>query len=146
MQDLKAIAHEAKSLTDVHRYVELAGVQRARSAGPHKHNCAMCDSSDAFDVRAYPSEVRGKCYSCGWSGDVIALVQDLHGVGFPEAVRQLAAELGIDTDAEASEFERKHRERAQAAYEEHRATFRPFATDEAMVVFSRVRAELQGAR
>jgi DNA primase len=32
---------------------------------------------------------RGKCFGCGWSGDVITFVMDSQGLTFPEAVRKL---------------------------------------------------------
>ncbi len=34
---------------------------------------------------------RGRCMSCGWSGDLLSFVMQRHGLGFQEAARHLGA-------------------------------------------------------
>lgn len=38
------------------------------------------------------------CFGCGATGDVIAFVQKLHGLTFPEALEKLAAECGVSLE------------------------------------------------
>ena len=38
------------------------------------------------------------CFGCGKSGDVIKFIQEYYNLNFPEAVRRLAAQYGIEID------------------------------------------------
>lgn len=68
-------------------------------------------------------EQRGKCFGCGWSGDVIDLVAGVLGIGPIEAVKTLNRDfaLGIDLDGPVdalavlkAEQARREKERFQA--------------------------------
>lgn len=53
----------------------------------HRCKCPVHDGKNAtsFEVK----DNRGRCHSCGWSGDSIELVRKIEGVGFMQAVRKL---------------------------------------------------------
>lgn len=46
-----------------------------------------------------------KCFGCGESGDVFQFVMDQEGIGFTEAVRQLADRYGVFIPEEETSFE-----------------------------------------
>jgi DNA primase len=62
----------------------------------------------------YVNEDKGfyHCFGCGAHGDVIRFVVEQEGLRFPEAVRSLAAEAGIDVPEESPESQA--RQKAQA--------------------------------
>jgi DNA primase len=69
------------------------------------------------------NEERGfyHCFGCGASGDAIKFLQEISGLPFVEAVRELAARVGIEVVEDASDAERKQqaeaRRRQQELYE-----------------------------
>ncbi len=72
-----------------------------RSGRTWKGNCVFHgEKTPSFHV--YPEDKHFKCYGCGAYGDVFAFVQRLEGKEFPEVVRALAAEVGVEIP-EASE-------------------------------------------
>jgi DNA primase catalytic core len=50
-----------------------------------------------------------KCYGCGKSGDVFTYLMDKEGLTFPEAVKTMAEELGLDITSSPKEDEADHR-------------------------------------
>jgi len=68
--------------------------------------CPICGSgsgSKGTGIRENPhSKAQGalKCFSCGFSGDVLDLMQQERGLSFPEAVDAAARELNLYIDAE----------------------------------------------
>ena len=68
--------------------------------------CPICGSgsgSKGTGIRENPrSKTQGalKCFSCGFSGDVLDLMQQERGLSFPEAVDAAARELNLYIDAE----------------------------------------------
>jgi DNA primase len=78
------------------RHVELT-----RSGRTWKGNCVFHgEKTPSFHV--YPEDKHFKCYGCGAYGDVFSFLQKLEGKEFPEVVRALAAEVGVEIP-EASE-------------------------------------------
>jgi DNA primase len=78
------------------RHVELK-----RSGRTWKGNCVFHgEKTPSFHV--YPEDKHFKCYGCGAYGDVFGFLQKLEGKEFPEVVRALAQEMGIEIP-EASE-------------------------------------------
>ena len=72
------------------RHVELK-----RSGRTWKGNCPFHgERTPSFHV--YPEDKHFKCYGCGAYGDVFKFLQQLEGKEFPEVVRALAAEAGIE--------------------------------------------------
>ena len=61
------------------------------------------EKSPSFNVN--PSMGIFKCFGCGESGDVFKFVMDQEGIGFPEAVRQLAERYGVFIPEEEDTFE-----------------------------------------
>jgi DNA primase len=49
-----------------------------------------------------PAKQIYKCFGCGKAGDPIQFVMDIEGIGFQEAIRQLAGKYGIEVEEEAS--------------------------------------------
>ncbi len=96
------------------RHVELK-----KSGRTWKGNCVFHgERTPSFHV--YPEDRHFKCYGCGEYGDVFKFLQKLQGKEFPEVVRALAAEVGVEIpeaqedSAEARE-RRKERNEALAA-------------------------------
>lgn len=49
-----------------------------------------------------PSKQIYKCFGCGKAGDPIQFVMEIEGIGFQEAIRQLAGKYGIEVEEEAN--------------------------------------------
>jgi len=72
-----------------------------RSGRTWKGNCVFHgEKTPSFHV--YPEDKHFKCYGCGVYGDVFGFLQRLEGKEFPEVVRALAQEVGVEIP-EASE-------------------------------------------
>jgi DNA primase len=91
------------------RHVELK-----RSGRTWKGNCVFHgEKTPSFHV--YPEDKHFKCYGCGAYGDVFAFLQRLEGKEFPEVVRALAQEVGIEipesSEEDSSEARARRKER-----------------------------------
>jgi len=69
--------------------------------------CPLCGNGSGETGDGIRENPRGKagalhCFKCGFSGDVIDLIQQERGLSFPEALDAAAAELGIIIDSESS--------------------------------------------
>ena len=82
------------------------------------------EKTPSFHV--HPEEGYFKCFGCGAAGDVIAFVQKLENLPFPEAVRLLAAKAGIELEAEDPRASRARNER-EAIYEANKIAVAYFA-------------------
>jgi DNA primase len=84
-----------------------------RSGRTWKGNCIFHgEKTPSFHV--YPEDKHFKCYGCGEYGDVFKFLQKLSGKEFPEVVRELAAEVGVeipDVEEESSEARERRKER-----------------------------------
>ncbi len=93
-------------IQDVRERVDIVAVigrhmELKRSGRTWKGNCVFHgEKTPSFHV--YPEDKHFKCYGCGAYGDVFAFLQKLEGKEFPEVVRALAQEMGIEIP-EASE-------------------------------------------
>ena len=99
------------------RHVELK-----RSGRTFKGNCVFHgERTPSFHV--YPEDRHFKCYGCGAYGDVFAFLQRLEGKEFPEVVRALAQEVGVEIpesleeDSAEARARRKERNEITAACE-----------------------------
>jgi DNA primase len=54
------------------------------------------ESTPSFSVS--PAKQIYKCFGCGKAGDPIQFVMDIEGIGFNEAIRQLAQKYGIEIE------------------------------------------------
>ncbi len=82
------------------------------------------EKTPSFHV--HPDRGFFKCFGCGAGGDVIAFVQKLENLPFPEAVRVLASKAGIELEAEDPRAARARNER-EAIYEANQVAAAYFA-------------------
>lgn len=81
---------------DPGRILALVNDARQLGATRWRARCPLhADRSPSMDIRKSRDGYRWFCSPCGKSGDVIALVQELEGLGFPAA----CARLGLATEA-----------------------------------------------
>ena len=77
-------------------------VELKRSGRTWKGNCVFHgEKTPSFHV--YPEDRHFKCYGCGVYGDVFAFLQRLEGKEFPEVVKALALEVGIEIPESSEE-------------------------------------------
>ncbi len=111
----EAVIDEIRDRVDVvaviGRHMELK-----RSGRTWKGNCVFHgEKTPSFHV--YPEDKHFKCYGCGAYGDVFGFLQKLEGKEFPEVVRELAREVGVEipeAQEESAEQRRRRKERAEA--------------------------------
>lgn len=89
--------HIIDQVRDAHDIVEV--VQRSvplkRAGGGYKGLCPFHDEkTPSFTV--HPGRQTFKCFGCGKGGNVFGWLTETQGLNFPEAVRQLAEERGIE--------------------------------------------------
>jgi DNA primase len=84
-----------------------------RSGRTWKGNCPFHgEKTPSFHV--YPEDKHFKCYGCGAYGDVFGFLQKLEGKEFPEVVRELARDVGVEipeVEEESAEQKRRRKER-----------------------------------
>lgn len=104
-------------------------VEAARHYGlePDRNGWCRCPFHGEKTPSFHLYRQRGKCFGCGWSGDVIDLAAGIRGTGPLEAVKELNQmfRLGIDLDAPVdtaevvrARLERQERERFRTWREE----------------------------
>jgi len=72
--------------------------------------CCVFHGERTPSFHVYPEDKHFKCYGCGAHGDVFGFLQRLEGKEFPEVVRDLAREVGIEIpEAEEESAEQKRR-------------------------------------
>lgn len=111
-----SIIEEIRNRTDVvaviGRHVEL------QKSGRTWKGCCPFHGERTPSFHVYPEDKHFKCYGCGEYGDVFKFLQKLEGKEFPEVVRSLAAEAGVEIPEESVEdtveARRKRKERAEA--------------------------------
>ncbi len=107
---------EIRNRTDVvaviGRHVEL------QRSGRTWKGCCPFHGERTPSFHVYPEDKHFKCYGCGEYGDVFKFLQKLEGKEFPDVVRSLAAEVGVEIPEESSEdsaeARRRRKERAEA--------------------------------
>ncbi|HEX9049933.1 MAG TPA: DNA primase [Anaeromyxobacter sp.] len=86
-----------------------------RSGRTWKGNCPFHgEKTPSFHV--YPEDKHFKCYGCGAYGDVFGFLQKVSGKEFPEVVRELAREVGVEIpeiEEESAEQKRRRKERGE---------------------------------
>ncbi|MCX5730326.1 MAG: CHC2 zinc finger domain-containing protein, partial [Deltaproteobacteria bacterium] len=111
-----SIIEEIRNRTDVvaviGRHVEL------QRSGRTWKGCCPFHGERTPSFHVYPEDKHFKCYGCGEYGDVFKFLQKLEGKEFPEVVRSLAADVGVeipeDTVEDTVEARRRRKERAEA--------------------------------
>lgn len=81
-----------------------------RSGRTWKGNCPFHgEKTPSFHV--YTEDKHFKCYGCGAYGDVFSFLQKLEGKEFPEVVRALAQEVGVEIPEDSEEDSAEQRAR-----------------------------------
>lgn len=87
---------EVRRATDVvalvQRYIPLRRSGRSFSA------CCPFHQERTPSFHVWPESQRWKCFSCNRSGDAFSFVMEKEGVDFPEALRMLARDAGIELE------------------------------------------------
>jgi DNA primase len=107
-----AVIDEIRDRVDVvaviGRHMEL------KRSGRTWKGCCVFHGERTPSFHVYPDDKHFKCYGCGVHGDVFAFLQRLEGKEFPEVVRDLARELGVEipeAEEESAEQKRRRKER-----------------------------------
>jgi DNA primase len=111
-----SIIEEIRNRTDVvaviGRHVDL------QKSGRTWKGCCPFHGERTPSFHVYPEDKHFKCYGCGEYGDVFKFLQKLEGKEFPEVVKALAAEVGVEipeeTVEDSVEARRRRKERAEA--------------------------------
>ncbi len=110
-------------LKEIHSRVDIASLIGAHVPLRKRGNdlVGLCpfhaEKTPSFHV--HPDKGFFKCFGCGAGGDVINFVEKIESVPFPDAVRMLAARVGIDLENEDPRAARVRTER-EAIYEANR--------------------------
>ncbi len=78
--------------------------------------CCVFHGERTPSFHVYPEDKHFKCYGCGAYGDVFGFLQRLEGKEFPEVVRDLAREVGIEipeAEEESADQKRRRKERSE---------------------------------
>jgi DNA primase len=87
-----------------------------KKAGRTWKGCCVFHGERTPSFHVYPEDRHFKCYGCGEYGDVFKFLQKLQGKEFPEVVRALAAEAGVEIPErgeDSAEQRQRRRERAE---------------------------------
>jgi DNA primase len=85
-----------------------------KRAGRTWKGCCVFHGEKTPSFHVYPEDKHFKCYGCGAYGDVFKFLQRLEGKEFPEVVRELAREVGVEipeAEEESAEQKRRRKER-----------------------------------
>jgi DNA primase len=106
-----AVIDEIRDRVDVvaviGRHMEL------KRAGRTWKGCCVFHGERTPSFHVYPEDKHFKCYGCGAYGDVFGFLQRLEGKEFPEVVRDLAREVGIEIPEEQEESADQKRRRKE---------------------------------
>ena len=78
--------------------------------------CCVFHGERTPSFHVYPEDKHFKCYGCGEYGDVFKFLQKLQGKEFPEVVRALALEVGVEVperEEDSAEQRQRRQERAE---------------------------------
>ncbi len=88
-----------------------------KKSGRTWKGCCVFHGERTPSFHVYPEDKHFKCYGCGEYGDVFKFLQKLQGKEFPEVVRTLAAEVGVeipDQEEDSAEQKARRKERSEA--------------------------------
>ena len=116
-----AFVHDLLARVDI---VEVVGrsVELKRAGSTWKGLCPFHgEKSPSFTVT--PSRQTYHCFGCGVHGNAVGFLMEQHGMGFVDAVRDLAQQAGLAVPEEASQpGEREEAARAKAKAADARPT------------------------
>jgi DNA primase len=75
--------------------------------------CCVFHGERTPSFHVYPEDGHWKCYGCGEHGDVFKFLQKLQGKEFPEVVRSLAMEVGVELPEREEDSAEQRRRRAE---------------------------------
>ena len=109
---IEEIRNRADVVAVIGRHVDL------QKSGRTWKGCCPFHGEKTPSFHVYPEDKHFKCYGCGEYGDVFKFLQKLEGKEFPEVVRAMAAEVGVEipeeTVEDSTEARRRRKERAEA--------------------------------
>src|SRR5512133_3791153 len=85
-----------------------------KRAGRTWKGCCVFHGERTPSFHVYPEDKHFKCYGCGAYGDVFGFLQRLEGKEFPQVVRDLAREVGVEipeAEEESADQKRRRKER-----------------------------------
>jgi DNA primase len=113
-------------IEEIKRRVDVVAVigrhMELKKSGRTWKGCCVFHGERTPSFHVYPEDKHFKCYGCGEYGDVFKFLQKVQGKEFPEVVRALAAEVGVEIpetaeDSAEARARRKERNEALAACE-----------------------------
>ncbi len=113
-------------IEEIKRRVDVVAVigrhMELKKSGRTWKGCCIFHGERTPSFHVYPEDKHFKCYGCGEYGDVFKFLQKVQGKEFPEVVRALAAEVGVEIpeaaeDSAEARARRKERNEALAACE-----------------------------
>lgn len=117
------VVEDIKIRTELSELIASYGIQ-VKTAGSSKKACCPFHNEKSPSFHINDRKGFYHCFGCGESGDAISFVQKMDGLSFTEAVKKLAAPLGIEFDAkedpEAAGRKRLYVVMAEAAAFYHR--------------------------
>lgn len=111
---IEEIKRRVDAVAVIGRHMEL------KKSGRTWKGCCIFHGERTPSFHVYPEDKHFKCYGCGEHGDVFKFLQKVQGKEFPEVVRALAAEVGVEIpdaaeDSAEAKARRKERNEALAA-------------------------------
>jgi DNA primase len=86
-----------------------------KKSGRTWSGCCVFHGERTPSFHVYPEDGHWKCYGCGEHGDVFKFLQKLQGKEFPEVVRSLAMEVGVELPEREEDSAEQRRRRAERA-------------------------------
>jgi DNA primase len=108
-------------IEEIKRRVDVVAVigrhMELKKSGRTWKGCCIFHGERTPSFHVYPEDKHFKCYGCGEHGDVFKFLQKVQGKEFPEVVRALAAEVGVeipDAAEDSAEARARRKERSEA--------------------------------
>ncbi len=108
---IEEIKRRVDAVAVIGRHMEL------KKSGRTWKGCCIFHGERTPSFHVYPEDKHFKCYGCGEHGDVFKFLQKVQGKEFPEVVRALAAEVGVeipDAAEDSAEAKARRKERTEA--------------------------------
>ena len=109
----EAVLDEIKSRVDLVELISSYGVE-VKSAGATKKACCPFHREKTPSFVINESKGFYHCFGCGESGDAISFVEKMDGLSFADAVRKLAAQVGVKIEEAEEDPETGRRRRLYA--------------------------------
>ncbi|HET7752938.1 MAG TPA: DNA primase [Anaeromyxobacteraceae bacterium] len=104
---IEEIRGRVDTVAVIGRHIEL------KRSGRTWKGCCPFHGERTPSFHVYPEDRHFKCYGCGEYGDVFKFLQKLQGKEFPDVVRALAAEVGVEIPERAEDGAEQRRRRQE---------------------------------